>query len=190
MFASLIQRNFRSGQFPKSSKEMDESRRELEARDPIQGIERVIPKAHRCRIITKRGETFMGHLSTRLLGTAALFTSLAILPAQAAGADDARLKTIAGKIQITRDSYGIAHVKGKTDADAVFGMVYAQAEDDFNRVETNYINAMGRLAEAEGEARVYQDLRMKLFIDPTVLKQQYAASPAWLRSVREASVEP
>ena len=45
-------------------------------------------------------------------------------------------------------------------------MEYAQAEDDFNRVETNYINAMGRLAEAEGESKIYQDLRMKLFIDP------------------------
>ena len=44
--------------------------------------------------------------------------------------------------------------------------MYAQAEDDFNRVETNYLNAMGRLAEAEGESAIYRDLRMKLFIDP------------------------
>ena len=47
--------------------------------------------------------------------------------------------------------WGIAHVYGKTDADVVFGVMYAQAEDDFNRVETNYLNSMGRLAEAEGE---------------------------------------
>jgi acyl-homoserine-lactone acylase len=47
-------------------------------------------------------------------------------------------------ITIIRDDWGIAHIYGKTDADAVFGMEYAQAEDDFNRVETNYINAMGR----------------------------------------------
>jgi acyl-homoserine-lactone acylase len=64
--------------------------------------------------------------------------------------------------------------------------VYAQAEDDFNRVETNYINAMGRLAEVEGENAIYQDLRMKLFIDPSELKQQYAASPAWLRKLMDA----
>ena len=51
---------------------------------------------------------------------------------------------------------GHPHIYGKTDADAVFGMMYAQAEDDFNRVETNYINAMGRLAEAEGESAIYQ----------------------------------
>lgn len=65
-------------------------------------------------------------------------------------------------------------------------MEYAQAEDDFNRVETNYINAMGRLAEAEGESKIYQDLRMKLFIDPNEMKKQYAASPAWLKALMNA----
>src|SRR5260370_21440750 len=89
-------------------------------------------------------------------------------------------------VTIIRDDWGIAHVYGKTDADAVFGMSYAQAEDDFNRVETNYINAMGRLAEAEGESRIYQDLRMKLFIDPEALKKQYAASPEWLKKLMNA----
>ena len=92
----------------------------------------------------------------------------------------------ARNITITRDDWGIAHIYGKTDADAVFGMIYAQAEDDFNRVETNYINAMGRLAEAEGESKIYQDLRMKLFIEPEVLKKQYAASPEWLKKLMNA----
>ena len=89
-------------------------------------------------------------------------------------------------VTITRDDWGIAHVIGKTDADAVFGMIYAQAEDDFNRVETNYINAMGRLAEAEGESAVWQDLRMKMFIEPDQLKKDYAASPAWLKALMDA----
>jgi acyl-homoserine-lactone acylase len=97
--------------------------------------------------------------------------------------DTARWEREARNVTIVRDNWGIAHVFGKTDADTVFGMVYAQAEDDFNRVETNYINAMGRLAEAEGESRIYQDLRMKLFIDPAELKKQYAASPAWLQAL-------
>jgi acyl-homoserine-lactone acylase len=65
-------------------------------------------------------------------------------------------------------------------------MEYAQAEDDFNRIETNYINAMGRLAESEGESHIYQDLRMKLFINPAALKKQYAASPAWLKALMDA----
>jgi acyl-homoserine-lactone acylase len=92
----------------------------------------------------------------------------------------------AQNVRIIRDDWGIAHVYGKTDANAVFGMIYAQAEDDFNRVETNYLNAMGRLAEAEGQSKVYQDLRMKLFISPEALKEQYAASPAWLKLLMNA----
>ena len=92
----------------------------------------------------------------------------------------------ARNVTIVRDDWGIAHVYGKTDADAVFGMIYAQAEDDFNRVETNYINAMGRLAEAEGESKIYQDLRMKLFIDPMEIKKDYAKSPEWLKKLTNA----
>ena len=89
----------------------------------------------------------------------------------------------AGRVTITRDRWGIAHVRGATDADAVFGMMYAQAEDDFNRIETNYLNAMGRLAEAEGEGAIFQDLRMRLFIDPDSLRRDFAASPPWLQAL-------
>src|SRR5256885_13276997 len=78
----------------------------------------------------------------------------------------------AQNITIIRDDWGIAHVYGKTDADADFGVMYAQAEDDLNRVETNYLNSMGRLSEAEGESRIYRDLRMKIFIDPDDMKAQ------------------
>lgn len=107
--------------------------------------------------------------------------------AQAATKEEiARWKQEAGNVTIIRDDWGIAHVYGKSDADAVFGAEYAQAEDDFNRVETNYINAMGRLAETQGESAVYQDLRMKLFIDPADLKQKYAESPAWLKKLMDA----
>jgi acyl-homoserine lactone acylase PvdQ len=98
----------------------------------------------------------------------------------------ARWEREAQNVTITRDSWGIPHIHGKTDADAVFGLIYAQAEDDFNRVETNYINSMGRLAETEGEGEIYRDLRMKLFINPDTLKAQYAASPAWLKSLMNA----
>ena len=100
--------------------------------------------------------------------------------------DADRWQRESGNVTIVRDDWGIAHVHGKTDADAVFGMTYAQSEDDFNRVETNFINAMGRLAEAEGESRIYQDLRMKMYIQPAALKKQYEASPAWLRKLMGA----
>ena len=92
----------------------------------------------------------------------------------------------ARNVTITRDDWGIAHIHGKTDADAVFGLVYAQAEDDFNRVETNFINSMGRLAESEGEKEIYRDLRMKLFIDPDSMKAKYASSPQWLKPLMVA----
>jgi acyl-homoserine-lactone acylase len=95
----------------------------------------------------------------------------------------ARWDQEARNVTIIRDDWGIAHIYGKTDADVVFGMIYAQAEDDFNRVEMNYINGMGRLAEAEGESKIYLDLRMKLFINPDDLKKQYAASPPWLQAL-------
>ena len=65
-------------------------------------------------------------------------------------------------------------------------MIYAQAEDDFNRVETNYLNSMGRLAEAEGEGAIYRDLRMKLFIDPDSMQAMYATSPEWLKTLMSA----
>src|SRR5579859_1486449 len=96
-----------------------------------------------------------------------------LLMAQAATAasqpEPARWQQAAADTRIVRDDWGIAHVHGRTDADAVFGMVYAQAEDDFNRVETNYLTSLGRTAEAEGESKVIQDLRQKLFIDPVEL---------------------
>jgi len=92
----------------------------------------------------------------------------------------------AATVTIIRDEWGIPHIYGRSDADAVFGMIYAQAEDDFNRIEVNFLNAQGRLAEAEGESEIWRDLRMKLFIDPVELQAQYAQSPAWLRDLMDA----
>lgn len=100
--------------------------------------------------------------------------------------EQARWERRARNVTIIRDDWGIPHVYGKSDADAVFGALYAQAEDDFSRIEINYLNAMGRLAEAEGEGEVYRDLRMKLFIDPDSMRALYRKSPAWLRALMDA----
>src|SRR5437764_1070809 len=97
--------------------------------------------------------------------------------------EQARWTRRAAAVTIVRDDWGIAHVYGRTDADAVFGAIYAQAEDDFNRVETNYLNSLGRLAEADGESKIWQDLRQKLFTDPAELKKLYTSSPAWLKEL-------
>ncbi|MGI9250582.1 MAG: penicillin acylase family protein [Pseudohongiellaceae bacterium] len=101
-------------------------------------------------------------------------------------ADLARWEARAANVTILRDSWGIPHIYGTTDADTVFGTLYAQAEDDFNRVETNYINAMGRLAEAEGAQELMRDLRMKLFIDPAEMQTLYDESPVWLQELMVA----
>ncbi|NEB77397.1 acylase [Streptomyces sp. SID14478] len=100
--------------------------------------------------------------------------------------DDDRRRGHAGRVTITRDDWGIPHIVGDTDADAVFGMMYAQAEDDFNRIEQNYLVALGRLAEAEGESAIWQDLRQRLYLDPEKLKRDYAKCPAWLRTLMQA----
>ncbi len=107
-------------------------------------------------------------------------------PQTASDSEAARWQRKAANVTIVRDDWGIAHITGKTDADAVFGMIYAQAEDDFNRVETNYLNSMGRLAETEGESKIWEDLRQKLFIDPEQLKALYAKSPLWLQDLMNA----
>ena len=88
--------------------------------------------------------------------------ALALIAGPAAADEMAEWRTQAARVSIVRDDWGIAHVKGKTDADAVFGMAYAQAEDDFNRVEANYLTNLGRTAEA---AEAY-DRAIGLAADP------------------------
>ena len=111
-----------------------------------------------------------------------LLAALLCFPAAANAADlgpgeNSRWQQHAAHVHIIRDNWGIAHVYGKSDADAVFGMIYAQAEDDFNRVERNYLNGLGWLAQAEGESAVYSDLRERLFIDAGRLAAAIPAAP-------------
>lgn len=113
-----------------------------------------------------------------------LAASVCLAPLQALAANPGAAQ--AQRVTITRDTWGIAHIRGKTDADAVFGMIYAQAEDDFNRVETNYLTALGRTAQAEGEVAIWADLRQRLFINDEDLKAQYAKSPGWLKTLMTA----
>ncbi len=89
-------------------------------------------------------------------------------------------------ITITRDKWGIAHISGKTDADAVFGMLYAQCEDDFKRVEKNYITATARQAEAEGENFIYHDLRQRLYLDTLQAISIFGESPQWMKRICHA----
>jgi acyl-homoserine-lactone acylase len=92
----------------------------------------------------------------------------------------------AKNVTIIRDNYGIPHIYGKTDADAVFGLLYAQCEDDFKRVEMNYVEKLGRLAEVKGEPELYNDLLIRLVIDTADAIKDYSKAPAWLKKLCNA----
>ena len=115
----------------------------------------------------------------------ALLPLLFVLTA-AAPPDLARWKAEASRVTITRDDWGIAHVHGTSDADAVFGMIYAQAEDDFPRIEANYLTSLGRTAEADGEQAIWEDLRARLYVSEPELKAYYAKSPANMQALMNA----
>lgn len=89
----------------------------------------------------------------------------------------------AAATEIIRDDYGVPHIYGETDADAVFGMIYAQAEDDFQRVERNYIWAIGRLAEVEGEEALYSDVRARLYMTQEEAIEKYESAPDWVKEL-------
>lgn len=97
-----------------------------------------------------------------------------------------RYEQRAKNVQIIRDKWGIPHVYGKTDADAVFGLLYAQCEDDFKRVEFNYIEKLGRMSEVEGEKEIWEDLYIRMIIDSTEAMADYQKSPAWLKNLLNA----
>jgi len=112
--------------------------------------------------------------------------ALLFLLTAASPSELAQWKAQASHVTIARDDWGIAHVHGKTDADAVFGMIYAQAEDDFPRIEANYLTALGRTAEAEGEKAIWQDLRARLYVSEAELEADYARSPPEMRRLMDA----
>ena len=66
-------------------------------------------------------------------------------------ADISRWEAQAKQVTIVRDIYGVPHIYGKTDADAVFGLLYSQCEENFERIERNYLEMLGRRSEMEGE---------------------------------------
>ncbi|CAN5645532.1 penicillin acylase family protein [soil metagenome] len=95
----------------------------------------------------------------------------------------------AKQVTITRDNWGIPHISGNTDADAVFGLLFAQCEDDFKRVELNYIEKFGRMAEVKGEGVLYDDLLLQLLIDTADAKKDYNAAAPWLKKLLNACAD-
>ena len=100
--------------------------------------------------------------------------------------ENKRYKELAQRVTIIRDYWGIPHIYGKTDADVVFGLMYAQCEESFERVEKNYLEVLGRMGEVDGEAYLYQDLQMKIIYDTTAAIADYHKAPAWLKKLLHA----
>jgi acyl-homoserine lactone acylase PvdQ len=92
----------------------------------------------------------------------------------------------AKRVSIIRDNWGIPHIYGKSDADAVFGLLYAQCEDDFKRVEMNYVEKLGRLSEVRGEGELYNDLLIRLLIDSTEAIADYNKAEPWFKKLMDA----
>ncbi|NER13391.1 acylase [Leptobacterium flavescens] len=112
-----------------------------------------------------------------------LFIAFVACKNQDTNTELARWESRAENTTIIRDDFGVPHIYGKTDADAVFGLLYAQCEDDFKRVERNYVWAIGRLAEVEGEDAIYSDLRARLFMTKEEAIANYEKAPDWLKEL-------
>src|SRR5687767_11974817 len=97
--------------------------------------------------------------------------------------DIKRYEEQASRVTIIRDNWGVPHIYGKTDADAVFGLMYAQCEESFKRVERNYLEKLGRLSETEGEGYLNNDLLMRLLYDTSAAIADYKKSPQWLKKL-------
>src|SRR5450432_2707437 len=136
--------------------------------------------------INSRSELKRELASMKYLFILIMSAATAVGTARAATSEADRWHSHMQQVEIVRDQWGIAHVYGKSDADAVFGMIYTQAEDDFRRVEHNYLTGLGMQAQAEGEGKVYADLRQRLFIDPPAMQRLYGDCPAWLKTLMVA----
>jgi len=115
-----------------------------------------------------------------------LFVPIQVFSQKFTTTEITKWKQQAKQITIIRDKWGIAHVYGKTDADAVFGLLYAQCEDDFNRVEMNYIEKLGRMAEVQGESALYDDLLNRLVLDSAEAIKDFKNAQPWLKKLLQA----
>ena len=143
----------------------------------------LIDGGHMLKIIVSPASVLLG-LLLFVVGCAEKPMEQEDLPAP--DAEIVRLEARAANVTIIRDDFGVPHVYAKTDADAIFGMLYAQSEDDFNRVEQNYIWATGRLAEVDGEDALYSDLRARLYMTVAEAMAAYEGAPQALKDLCDA----
>jgi penicillin amidase len=100
--------------------------------------------------------------------------------------NESKLERLAGEATIYRDVYGVPHVFGRTDAAAVFGFAYAQAEDNLWRIEENFIGALGRSSEIYGEQTVDNDRLNQALEIPRLAREEYGRLDAHTRALCDA----
>ncbi len=97
-----------------------------------------------------------------------------------------RFQNEAQAVTIVRDNWGIPHIYGKTDADAVFGLLYAECEENFKGIEHNYLYQLGKQSEVDGESSLYTDVQLQLIADSNEAIKEYKASPIWFKKLMDA----
>src|SRR5690349_10230357 len=107
-----------------------------------------------------------------------LLPVLAASPAFAAG--------LASSVTIYRDTYGVPHIYGKTDAAVVFGLMYAQAEDNFWQLEEDYVRILGRSAELQGPGGLNNDILVRAYETIERAQEQYRRAGPELRALCDA----
>lgn len=114
-----------------------------------------------------------------------IFVSLVLSSGKASAADETTNK-LAKSVTIYRDSYGVPHIYGRTDASVVFGLMYAQAEDNFWQLEEDHINKLGRAAEVYGQLSLPGDLMVRLFETTRRAREDYERSSPAIRKLCDA----
>jgi acyl-homoserine lactone acylase PvdQ len=116
-----------------------------------------------------------------------LAVAVTVLPTAEAGESSAaRRGGLARSVTIYRDTYGVPHIYGSTDAGVVFGLMYAQAEDNFWQLEEDYVHGLGRAAELYGEKDLVAQLLYRAFEVDRKAKEEYRQAPPALRALCEA----
>jgi acyl-homoserine-lactone acylase len=123
-----------------------------------------------------------------LIAVAALLFGQAnrVVGLQRSSAGDDPSARLARTVTIYRDTYGVPHVFGRTNASTVFGFAYAQAEDNFWRVEENFILALGRASELYGEKTLDEDRLNRALEIPRLAREEYARLDPQMRSLCHA----
>ncbi|MBK7405241.1 MAG: penicillin acylase family protein [Phycisphaerales bacterium] len=100
-----------------------------------------------------------------------------------------RAETMAASVAIARDEFGVPHISGPTDEAAVFGFMYARAEDEFPTIEQCLIVSLGRAAEVYGEAGLGWDRLVHALEIPRRAQAEYDRANPKLRALCQAGAD-